>query len=343
MPTRLLPSAMTTPTRREFGRMMLATGAVSALGMTASRSTKAAGRPLNVVATTGMIADAVRQIGGDDVTIRALMGPGIDPHAYRQTRTDIAALVGADLVLWHGLFLEAQMEAFLTRLSGQNRVVPVAEKIDRARLMAHESYDDQVDPHVWMDPGLWIEVVQATRDALTEARPDRREAFASRTDDYVREIGHLDTYARKTLATVPTSQRVLVTAHDAFSYFGRAYDFEVVGIQGISTASEAGLRRIADVVSILVERSIGAVFVETSVSDRNVRALVEGAAARGWNVEIGGELYSDAMGSVDTYEGTYLGMIDHNVTTVARALGGSAPVRGMSGNLATADTEGRFR
>lgn len=332
----LPPSLLAPPlrTRRVFGRTLLAWGAGAIVAVASTRFLFAADRPLNVVATTGMIADAVAEIGGKDVTVRTLMGPGIDPHAYRQTRTDIAALVGADLVLWHGLFLEAQMETFLNRLTAQKRVVPVAEGIDRARLLAHMSYDNQVDPHVWMDPGLWTDVVRAIRDALTEARPERRDAFAAATDSYIREIERLDSFAHETLASVPQSRRVLVTAHDAFSYFGRAYDFEVVGIQGISTASEAGLRRIADVVSILVQRSISAVFVETSVSDRNVRALVEGAAARGWRVEIGGELYSDAMGAAGTYEGTYIGMIDHNVTTIARALGGSAPESGMSGRLA---------
>jgi manganese/zinc/iron transport system substrate-binding protein len=184
-----------------------------------------------------------------------------------------------------------------------------------------------------MDPTLWREVVLNVRDALIEVAPDREEAFRANAEAHLAEVDALATYAAEVLASVPEEARVLVTAHDAFNYFGRAYDFDVVGIQGISTESEAGLRRIAELVDMLVERRIGAVFVETSVSDRNIRALVEGAAAEGHTVEIGGELYSDAMGAPGTYEGTYVGMIDHNVSTIARALGGDVPAGGMQGLL----------
>lgn len=285
---------------------------------------------LDVVATTGMIADAARQVGGDLVEVRALMGPGVDPHAYRQTRSDIAAMAGADLVLWHGLYLEAQMEEFLERLAGQSRVVAVAETLPRDVLLTYEAYEGQFDPHVWMDPDLWRHVVAAVRDALAAAAPRHADVFAANAETHLEELEDLARYAREVLDTVPEDSRVLVTAHDAFNYFGAAYGFEVVGIQGISTESEAGLRRVSELVDLLVERDIGAVFVETSVSDRSIRALIEGAAARGHEVEIGGELYSDAMGEPGTYEGTYVGMIDQNVTTIARALGGDAPERGMS-------------
>jgi manganese/zinc/iron transport system substrate-binding protein len=289
--------------------------------------------PLTVVATTGMIADAARAVGGDAVTVSALMGPGVDPHSYRQTRSDIVAMTKADLVLWHGLYLEAQMEDFFADLGKKRRVVAVAEAVDKSRLLGHQDYAGRYDPHVWMDPALWSDVVVAVRDALTEAQPAEAAAFKANAEAYLAELAALDTYSREVLASVPQGSRVLLTAHDAFSYFGRAYGYEVIGIQGISTQSEAGLNRVSELVDLLVSRKIAAVFVESSVSDRNIRALIEGAAAKGHEVRIGGELFSDAMGETGTYEGTYLGMIDHNVTLITRALGGTAPAGGRTGRL----------
>jgi len=288
---------------------------------------------LAVVATTGMIADTAQEIGGDHVEVRALMGPGVDPHAYRQTRSDIVAMTRADLVLWHGLFLEAQMEDFFADLSRSRNVVAVAETTPREVLLAHDDYQDRFDPHIWMVPDLWRHAAAEIRDALISADPANADAYRTNAETFLAELETLSDYATQSLSTVAEAQRVLVTAHDAFNYFGQAYGFEVLGIQGISTDSEAGLSRIAALVDVLVARDIAAVFVETSVSDRNIRALIEGAAARGHAVEIGGELYSDAMGDTGTYEGTYLGMIDHNVTVITRALGGAAPERGMAGEL----------
>ncbi len=307
-------------------------GLLVALGVAAAPVQAA--DPVRVVATTGMIADTARVVGGDLVTVRALMGPGVDPHAYRQTRTDIVALVNADLVLWHGLYLEAQMEAFLLELADGGTVVAVAESLPTNLLIGHDDYDDKYDPHVWMNPNLWSRVVLTIRDALIAARPEDEAAFRRNADAHLAELRHLATYATQVLASVPAESRVLLTAHDAFNYFGSTYGFEVIGIQGISTESEAGLNRIAELVDMLVTRDIKAVFVETSVSDRNIRALIEGAAAQGHDVVIGGELFSDAMGADGTYEGTYVGMIDHNATVISRALGGEAPDGGMTGRLA---------
>ncbi|NNF70910.1 MAG: zinc ABC transporter solute-binding protein [Rhodobacteraceae bacterium] len=288
---------------------------------------------LSVVATTGMIADAARQVGGDLVEVRALMGPGVDPHAYRQTRSDIVAMTRADLVLWHGLYLEAQMEDFFGDLAKGRNVVAVAETLPRDVLIGHDDYADKFDPHVWMDPDRWALVVASVRDALIATQPDAADQFNANAEAHLAEIERLSAYSKNALASVPEQSRVLLTAHDAFNYFGETYGFEVLGIQGISTESEAGLNRIGALVDMLVEREIGAVFVESSVSDRNIRALIEGAAAQGHTVRIGGELFSDAMGADGTYEGTYLGMIDHNVTTIAAALGGEVPGRGMDGRL----------
>ncbi|MEM1237795.1 MAG: zinc ABC transporter substrate-binding protein [Pseudomonadota bacterium] len=286
-----------------------------------------------VVATTGMIADAVTQIGGDLVEVRSLMGPGVDPHAYRQTRTDIVAMAGADLVLWNGLYLEAQMEDFLLELGQDAPVVPVAEAVPENLLLGSEDYEGRFDPHLWMNPNLWSRVVVSIRDALIDTHPAGDAAFAANADAYLQELTDLARYTNDVLSSVPVESRVVLSSHDAFNYFGNAYGFEVVGIQGISTESEAGLQRIAELVDMLVDRDIRAVFVETSVSDRNIRALIEGAAAEGHEVIIGGELFSDAMGEPGTYEGTYIGMIDHNATTIATALGGTAPASGMQGLL----------
>lgn len=321
-----------TATRRNILKSLAAIAAVGA-GTIGPRSVSAA-PPVAVVTTTSMIADTARQVGGERVAVSALMGAGVDPHSYRQTRSDIAAMLRADTVLWHGLYLEAQLEEFLLELGQRKRVVAVGEAAPRDRLIAHADYENRFDPHVWMDPSLWRSVVGAVRDVLTGIDPDGAPAYGAGAERHLAEIDTLNAYAADRLSTVPQEQRVLVTAHDAFSYFGRAYGFDVMGIQGISTESEAGLRRIEELVGILVARGISAVFVESSVSERNIRALIEGARAQGHDVTIGGELFSDAMGRSGTYEGTYIGMIDHNVTRITRALGGDAPEQGMQGRLA---------
>ncbi len=289
--------------------------------------------PLKVVATTGMIADAARQVGGDQVEVVGLMGPGVDPHAYRQTRSDIVAMTRADLILWHGLYLEAQMEDFFDDLGRKRSVVAVAEGIDKSKLQAHDDYADKYDPHLWMSPVLWRDAVVEVQAALNKARPDAAELFAANAERHLADVDRLIVYAKNMLSAVPEEKRVLVTAHDAFGYFGQEFGYEVLGIQGISTQSEAGLNRIGELVDIIVDRGLTAVFVESSVSDRSMRALIEGAAAKGHDIQVGGELFSDAMGETGTYEGTYLGMLDHNITVIAAALGADAPDRGMDGKL----------
>ncbi|KZD05687.1 metal ABC transporter solute-binding protein, Zn/Mn family [Thalassospira xiamenensis] len=303
-------------------------------GFVAVSVTAASAKPIDVVATTSMIADAARQVAGDRAKVTALMGPGVDPHSYRQTRSDIAAMARADLVLWHGLYLEAQLEEFFLDLEKRRNVIAVGEAIDKSKLLSHAQYKGRYDPHVWMDPQLWETVVLAVRDALIKTDPEGEATYRANADKHIADIEKLITYMQSVTKTVPEKSRVLLTAHDAFSYFGRGYDFEVLGIQGISTESEAGLRRVEELVDTIVDRKIAAVFVESSVPERNVRALIEGAAARGQKVEIGGTLFSDAMGEPGTYEGTYIGMIDHNATLITRALGGDAPATGMQGKLA---------
>lgn len=292
-----------------------------------------ASEKLSVVATTGMIADAVSNIGGDMVNLKVLMGAGVDPHAFRQTRSDIVAMANADLVLWNGLYLEAQMEEFLLELASSTTVVAVAEKIPDNLLIGSEDYEGRYDPHLWMNPNLWSRVIINIRDALISVYPSGKNKFSENAENYLEEINELAIYANSILSSIPVESRILLTSHDAFNYFGNAYGFEVVGIQGISTESEAGLQRISILVDMLIERNVKAVFVETSVSDRNILALVEGARATGHEVIIGGELFSDAMGEPGTYRGTYIGMIDSNATTISLALGGDAPVSGLQNKL----------
>lgn len=293
----------------------------------------AGGAPaLRVVATTGMVADLVRNVGGDRVGVTGLMGEGVDPHLYKPTRTDMATLLGADVVFYNGLLLEGKMSDALVRIATSGKPVhAVTELLDEAYLLEPEGFGGHPDPHVWMDPKAWAMAARVVEEKLSAADPAGAGVYSAGLAEYLERLGALDAYAERVLSSVPEGSRVLVTAHDAFNYFGKRYGYEVVGIQGISTESEAGLAEIERLVNLLVERKIGAVFVESTVSERNIRALIAGAAAKGHEVKIGGRLYSDAMGAPGTYEGTYVGMIDHNVTTIARGLGGEAPAGGMGG------------
>lgn len=290
--------------------------------------------PYTVITTTAMIADIARNVAGDRANVRALMGAGVDPHLYRPTRDDVAALLAADVIFYNGLNLEGKMGDTLVKIAGQGKPVhAVTELLDQEYLLEPEEFEGHYDPHVWMDPRGWMKAAEVVMEKLIAFDPANAESYRSNGQAYFDAIRAVDAYARGRLATVPQAQRVLVTAHDAFNYFARAYGIEVRGIQGISTDSEAGLQQIESLVNLLVDRKVRAVFTESSVSDKNIRALVDGARARGHDVAVGGELFSDAMGAEGTYEGTYVGMIDHNVTTMVRALGGEAPQRGMSGKL----------
>lgn len=295
---------------------------------------------LDIVCTTSMIGDIVKAVAGDHARVRVLMGPGVDPHLYQATRHDMTLLADADIVYYHGLMLEGKMIEALERLSETKRVYAVTRTIEESYRQKLLSMDDGGgaghgwDPHVWMDPLVWFHAVDLVHDSLWDDLEGDRQALMGRRGEYNMALQRIDWYAERVLGTVPEGQRVLVTAHDAFRYFGARYGFEVVGVQGISTDSEAGLADVERIVSLLVERKVPAVFVESSVSDRNVRALIEGARARGHEVKLGGTLYSDALGAEGTYEGTLIGMLDHNVTTIANALGGEAPGRGLDEKLA---------
>ncbi len=290
--------------------------------------------PIKVAATVGMVADIVRNVTGEKATVEGIIGEGVDPHLYKPTRNDVITLQQADVIFYNGLMLEGKMADVLVRVARDGKpVFAVTEEIlDQGDYVITDD-EDHFDPHVWMDVKGWMLAVEVVAQSLAEFDPENAAYYKENAADYRAQLEELDEYAAKVLGSIPENQRVLVTAHDAFGYLGRAYGLEVRGIQGLSTESEAGVRDIENLIDFLVERNIPSVFVETSVADKNVRALVEGARAKGHDLKIGGELFSDAMGQPGTYEGTYIGMIDHNVTAIARALGGDAPRKGMKGEL----------
>jgi len=323
---------------RRIGRRALALGAaiVGSGALLGARPAAARSGPLNVLATIGMIGDVVKQIGGDRTQVTTLMGPGVDPHLYRATREDVARMLRTDIIFYNGLVLEGKMTDAIIRVARSGRpVYAVTELLPEDQLIEPDGADGLYDPHVWMDPRAWSLAAQLIADRLTAHDQEGAATYQSNLATLQAKMAELDAYAGRAIASIPERQRVLVTAHDAFNYFARRYDIEVMGIQGLSTEGEAGVRRIQELVGVLVERRIPAVFVESSVSDRNVLALVEGAQAQGHQVRVGGELFSDAMGDPGTYEGTYIGMIDHNVTTMVHALGGEAPERGFQNRLGT--------
>ncbi len=292
------------------------------------------GYPYRVAATTGMVADIVRQVAGEHAEVEGIIGSGVDPHLYKPTSVDVKALQRAEVVFYNGLMLEGKMSDVLVRVARSGKpVFAVTEAILEQEDYVITTGEQHYDPHVWMDVRGWMRAVEVVAEALAGYDPGHAEDYRANAAGYLERLGRLDAYVREVLASIPPKRRVLVTAHDAFSYMARSHGLEVRGIQGISTESEAGVKDIEDLVDYLVAREIPAVFVETSVSDKNVRALVEGTRARGHEVRVGGELFSDAMGAEGTYEGTYIGMIDHNVTTIVRALGGSAPAGGFQGKL----------
>ena len=300
----------------------------------AESETPSRDEPYTIATTVGMITDIVASVAGEHARVEGIIGQGIDPHLYKPTAADVKRLQAADVVFYNGLMLEGKMGDVLVVVARTGKPVhAVTEAIIDQEDYVITDEAKHFDPHVWMDVAGWQRAVEVIAGALSEFDPDHLEDYHANARTLSEDLVDLDAYARRSIASIPEKHRVLVTAHDAFSYMARAYGLEVRGIQGISTESEAGIRDIEDLVTYIVKKGIPAVFVESSVSDKNVRALVEGAAARGHDLKVGGELFSDAMGPSGTYEGTYPGMIDHNVTLITRALGGDAPARGMLGKL----------
>ncbi len=277
-----------------------------------------------VVATTTIVGDLVRTIGGEDLQVEALMGPGIDPHLYKASAGDVRRMSSADAIFYSGLHLEGKMTDVLERMNERGvRTVAVAECIPEDRLIPLQGYDNLHDPHVWFDVDLWSQTVDCVTRGLSELNPTGADAYAANAKEYLDELAALDLWVRERAAELPPEKRVLVTAHDAFAYFGRAYGFEVRGLLGVSTASETGTADVQQLAEFIVERRIPAVFVETSVPPRFVEALQEAVAAQDFEVEIGGSLYSDSLGNPGTPAGGYVGTVRANVETIVGALQGA--------------------
>ncbi|MBA3348635.1 MAG: zinc ABC transporter substrate-binding protein [Actinobacteria bacterium] len=279
-----------------------------------------AGETIQVVATTGMVADAVEHVGAGRVEVEGLMGPGIDPHLYKASEGDLRRLERADVIFYSGLHLEAKLADVLERIGDQRPTRAIAAAIPSSRLLSPAEFEGQHDPHVWFDVELWSVAVADVRDALVELDPGSADLYRDNADAYLAELEELDAYVAAQAARVPRERRVVITAHDAFNYFGKAYGFEVRGLQGISTASEAGAGDVQGLARFIAEREIPALFVESSVSSRTIDAVREAVRARGFDVEIGGSLFSDAMGDEGTPEGSYVGMVRHNVDTIVEGL-----------------------
>jgi manganese/zinc/iron transport system substrate-binding protein len=300
---------------------LLAIGLVAACaGPRTERSGDASRRPVRAVATTGMVADLVRNIGGDRVQVDGLMGPGVDPHLYKASEGDVIRLAEADIIFYSGLHLEAKLGDVLARIGDRVTTVPVTRGIDASRLLTPAQFEGSPDPHVWFDVAMWMQTIPTVRDALIAKDPAGAATYRANAERYRAELEALDAYAKSQAARVPPDRRVLVTAHDAFNYFGRAYGFDVRGLQGISTAAEAGTRDVKALAEMIAARRVPAIFVESSVPVRNIEAVRAAAAARGAPVTIGGELYADALGDAGTPDGTYVGVVRHNVDTIVNAI-----------------------
>ena len=278
------------------------------------------GRKINVVATVGMIADLAVNIGGERVAVTGLMGPGIDPHLYKASAGDVQTLDRADMILYGGLELEGRMTDIFVKLAATRPTVAVTDDIPRDRLREPPEFAGKYDPHIWFDVTLWKFAAKRVADELARIDPTSAALYQENLATYNVDLDGLHEYVQAQIATVPEPQRVLITAHDAFGYFGEQYGVEVHALQGTSTAAEAGAADVQGLVALIVDRDIKALFIESSVPRGTIEAVQAAVEARGKQVTIGGQLYSDAMGQAGTPDGTYLGMVRHNVDTIVTAL-----------------------
>lgn len=277
---------------------------------------------LNIVATTGMIADMVSVIGGDNVSVTGLMGPGVDPHLYKASAGDVALLSKADVIFYNGLHLEGKMGEIFEQMNKRGiSTVAVTDGVDRKNLLAPPEFKGNYDPHIWFDVGLWSDTVEVVKGKLVEMDPENGEQYNQNAEAYLNQLSELNDYVTERANSLPEDKRVLITAHDAFNYFGQGYGFEVKGLQGISTDSEAGTADVQGLATIIVERQIPAIFIESSVPPRYIEAVQAAVKSKGFDVRVGGELFSDAMGNPGTPEGNYIGMVRHNIDTIVDALG----------------------
>ncbi|WP_181347958.1 metal ABC transporter solute-binding protein, Zn/Mn family [Thalassobacillus sp. CUG 92003] len=299
---------------------MLTVAMISACSSDSSSGGSSEDETIKVTTTIAQIGNAVEEIGGEHVEVVSLMGPGIDPHLYQATQSDLKKLQNAEVIFYNGLNLEGQMHEVFENMSDHTPTVAIGDTLPDDVLREDMEDDNKTDPHIWFDIEIWKTAISNITDTLSEEDPAHAEAYQQNEEAYFEELDELHDYAKEQTANIPENQRVLVTAHDAFNYFGNAYDMEVKGLQGLSTDAEYGLADIQDLVGTLVSKNIKAVFIESSVSEKSINAVIKGAEKQGHNVTIGGELYSDAMGEDGTEEGTYIGMYRHNVDTIVKAL-----------------------
>lgn len=278
------------------------------------------GDKIQIVTTIAQISEPISVIGGDRVNVKSLMGPGVDPHLYEATQGDIVTLQKANIIFYSGLHLEGKMTEIFEKTSETIPTIALSNLVEKERLLTDAG--GAVDPHIWFDINIWKDSLNVAVEELKKYSPDDAEYFEANKMEYFKKLDLLKEEAMEKLKSIPKEQRVLVTAHDAFSYFGRLFDIEVVGLQGLSTEDEVGISDIQSTVNLLIERKIPSVFIETSINENTIRAVIDGAAEEGHPVTLGGSLYSDAMGEEGTDEGTYLGMYRYNVNTIYDALTG---------------------
>lgn len=276
-------------------------------------------KPL-IVCTTGMLADAVQHFVGDSAEVIALMGPGVDPHLYKPSQGDIAKLSRAQTIVYNGLHLEGKMGDILKKLGRTKSVIAAGNQLEEEQLINSTDFQGAHDPHLWFDVKLWNLAMKGISQELVKQYPNWSQAINNKQKDYSEKLLQLHEECIKEYRKIPDNQRVMITAHDAFKYLGRAYNLKVRGLQGISTTAEIGIRDVSDLVSFITDNKIKAIFVESSVPPRSIEAVIEGCEARGHQLKLGGELFSDAMGRAGTEEGTYQGMVRHNLTTIVSAL-----------------------
>ncbi len=278
-------------------------------------------KKINIVTTTGIINDVVLNLGGDKVRTQSLMGPGVDPHLYKASAWDVSTLLKADVIFYNGLNLEGKMtDVFKNMYSRGIETIPIAEKIDKSKLQRSELFYGYYDPHIWFDVELWIMAVNVVKDVLIKKDSENSEHYVKNAKIYINKLNELQSYVHKKVSILPREKRVLITAHDAFGYFGSAYGFEVMAVQGISTDSEAGASDVQRLSKLIVERKIPAIFIESSISPKYIEAVKKAVKAKGFNVEIGGVLYSDTLGNPGTPEAEYIGMFKHNVNKIINSL-----------------------
>lgn len=276
---------------------------------------------LKVVTTTTMITDLLQEIGGDRIELQGLMGSGVDPHLYKASEGDVSKLYEADIIFYNGLHLEGKLVDVFEKMDQQGKTtVALSDALDKKSLIGSEYFASNYDPHIWFYIYYWEQMASLASESLINADPENKDYYNQNLRDYLNKLNILKDQVEDIISVLPAEKRILVTAHDAFNYFGRSYDFNVVGLQGISTATEAGVKDVQRMTDFIIENDVKAIFVESSVPRRTVEALQESVRAKGKDIKIGGELYSDALGTKGTDEGTYIGMYLHNVKTIVNAL-----------------------